>query len=103
MGEKVRPWATICLNRGGLVLWLWLGGLGLSGSLGQEVIDEATLRNEDGRLLDNALVQMEATAAVNDMYNFKLKRRPGSLSGFAKNTPTIPCLIFCWASISGGK
>ncbi|GAB4405124.1 MAG: hypothetical protein OHK0053_30910 [Microscillaceae bacterium] len=76
------------------MLWLWLGGPGLSISVGQEVIDEAALRNEDGRLLDNALVQMEATAAVNDMYNFKFEKAARQFEWFREKYPDHPLPYF---------
>ncbi len=62
----------------------------------QEIINEETIYEEgdEKNLLDNALVQMEATAAVNDMYNFKFDRAAGQFNWFKEKYPEHPLPYF---------
>ncbi len=62
---------------------------------GQEIINkEAIYEKGEERLLDNALIQMEATAAVNDMYNFKFERATLQFNWFREKYPEHPLPYF---------
>lgn len=62
---------------------------------GQEIINKETIYEKgEERLLDNALIQMEATAAVNDMYNFKFERATLQFNWFKEKYPEHPLPYF---------
>ncbi len=62
---------------------------------GQEIINKETIYEKgEEKLLDNALIQMEATAAVNDMYNFKFERAKLQFNWFKEKYPEHPLPYF---------
>lgn len=61
----------------------------------QEVFNkEAIYEKGEEHLLDNALIQMEATAAVNDMYNFKFEKAALQFGWFKEKYPNHPLPYF---------
>lgn len=59
----------------------------------QDVINSDVIYLE-GMLLNNPLVQIEATAAVNDMYNFKFERAENQFNWFKEKYPEHPLPYF---------
>jgi tetratricopeptide (TPR) repeat protein len=62
----------------------------------QEIIDSATIYSEK-ILLKNVVVQMEATQAMNDLYNFKFDRAANQFRWFQEKFPEHPLPDFLLA------
>ncbi len=78
------------------LLPLWgLGGFlwGVGGVYAQEVITKKDLEYKD-ILLNNMMIQMEVTSAVDDMYNFNFERAENQFNWFKSKYPTHPLPYF---------
>lgn len=74
-----------------VVLMLFLG-LQIP-SAAQDVINKALIESNE-TLLFNPLIQIEATSAVNDMYNFKFERAANQFNWFKEKYPNHPLPYF---------
>ena len=76
-----------------ILLFLFIAQMGVYSSHAQDVINKELIEAEE-YLLFNPLVQIEATSAVNDMYNFKFQRAANQFNWFREKYPEHPLPYF---------
>jgi tetratricopeptide (TPR) repeat protein len=71
------------------IFWFLMAGLSINWAIAQDVINQEVIEYK-GLLLKTPLAQFEATAAINDMYNFKFERANNQFKWFREKYPNHP-------------
>jgi hypothetical protein len=71
------------------IFWFVMAWLSINWAMAQDVINREVIEYK-GLLLKSPLAQFEATAAINDMYNFKFERANNQFKWFREKYPNHP-------------